>query len=361
VPRERGVWIWSKRVDLGVFGGSALLALSLAGGASWLAPEGALPEWAFFVFVIGLDVAHVWTTLYRTYLDRAEVARRRALYFGLPVACYLLGFLLHLHSALTFWRALAYVAVFHFVRQQVGWVAIYRARGGEYSRSARWLDDAVIYAATGFPLLYWHAHLPRKFHWFVPDDFAAAPWLQPLVWPAAGIYLALLVAYALRALARARSGRVDLGKHVVVASTALVWFVGIVAMNDDFGFTVTNITVHAIPYMALLWAYGRERSVEAPASLLSRVVGLGIGAFLALALLLAFAEEMLWERLVWHDRPGWFGGAGEALLSDLMLALVVPLLAVPQAVHYALDGFLWRSKDAGAAQARALGFAPRAA
>jgi hypothetical protein len=351
------VWIWSQRTDLTVFAGSALLALALSAASRWLSPDGALPSWAFFAFVMGLDVAHVWSTLFRTYLDRDELARRRMLYVAMPLACYLVGLALHAHSALTFWRVLAYVAVFHFVRQQVGWVAIYRARSG--NKNDRWLDDAVVYAATGWPLLYWHAYLPRKYHWFIANDFATVPWLRALVWPGAVLYGALLVAYTWRALGRAQRGQADLGKHTVVASTAIVWFVGIVAVNEDFTFTVTNVTIHAVPYMMLLWAYSRERAAEKPASLLARVVGMGIGAFLAIVLALAFCEELLWERLVWHDRPGWFGGIArdEPLLSPWALTFLVPLLAVPQAVHYALDGFLWRSKDAGPAQARALGFA----
>lgn len=357
-------WIWSRSVDLGVFGGSALLALALAACAGTLAPEGHVPFWAWLLFVLGIDVAHVWTTLFRTYLDPEELARRRGLYLGLPVACYLIGVGLHSVSSLTFWRVLAYVAVFHFVRQQVGWVAIYRARAGERAALDRRLDAAVVYAATGWPLLYWHAHLPRAFAWFVPQDFLGLAAFQPLVAPLGGVYAALVAAYVARAIQVARRGPVNTGKHVVVASTSAIWLVGIVMFDDDFAFTVTNVTVHGIPYMALLWAYARARAEELPRrALLPRVVGWGLAAFLGVALGFAFLEELLWERLVWHDRPGWFGGEvrAEPLLDGAARALLVPLLALPQAVHYALDGVLWRRRDGGRAQARALGFSPVAA
>ena len=60
---------------------------------------------------------------------------------------------------------------------------------------------------------------------------------------------------------------------------------------------------------------------------------------------------------VWHDRPLLFGGGSEApLLGRWGRALIVPLLAVPQATHYLLDALLWRRRDTGPAQARALGF-----
>jgi membrane protease YdiL (CAAX protease family) len=168
----------------------------------------------------------------------------------------------------------------------------------------------------------------------------------------------LVVAYLARSGWHAKRGPANLGKHVVVTSTALIWFVGIVAVDQDFTFTVTNVTIHAIPYMALLWAYAKQRASERPGRLVARVVSWGWFAFITFLLLLAVSEEVLWERLVWHDRPGWFGGPvrSQSLLSAAARHLIVPLLSLPQVVHYVLDGVLWRSKDAGPAQARALGF-----
>ncbi len=353
-------WLWGRSIDLGVFGGSAAFALLIAALSPLLAPDGDVPVWGWFVFVLGMDVAHVWATVYRTYFDREELAKRRALYVLTPLGCLALGIALHVHSPLSFWRVLAYAAVFHFIRQQVGWVSIYRARACEFSTVDRRLDNTLIYLATGWPILYWHAHLPRAFEWFIPGDFVSSPWFGRLVWPVAALYLAVMVAYAARSVWHARRGSVNLGKHVVVLSTAVIWFVGIVAVNQDFTFTVTNVTIHAVPYFALLWAYSKERAAEKPGRWVARVVSWGWFAFVTIVLALAFTEEILWERLVWHDQPGWFGGAArrEPLLGAGARHVIVPLLSLPQIVHYVLDGILWRSKDAGPAQARAIGFAP---
>ncbi|KYG08858.1 hypothetical protein BE21_21215, partial [Sorangium cellulosum] len=303
----RGGFLWGRGVDLAVFGGSAAVALALAA----LSSGGALPAWGFLLFVVGVDVAHVHTTLFRTYLDPEELRRHPALYAAVPLACYAAGVALHLASELSFWRALAYAAVIHFVRQQIGWVAIYRALAGERSRVDRVLDDALVYAATGWPLLYWHAHPPRAFAWFVDGDFVSSPRLAAAVGPLGAVYAALAVAYVARAIHRACVARapLNLGKHVVVGTTAATWYVGIVATDSDFQFTVTNVIVHGVPYMALVFAYARERAREAPRSLLARLLAGGLLAFLGLALALAFVEEMLWDRLVWHDRPELFGGA----------------------------------------------------
>ena len=35
------------------------------------------------------------------------------------------------------------------------------------------LDALTVYGATVAPLVFWHANLPRKFHWFLDGDFVA--------------------------------------------------------------------------------------------------------------------------------------------------------------------------------------------
>ncbi len=350
-------WIWSPALDLGVFGGGALAALVLA-----LALQGEgkarSSDAVWLAFVVALDVAHVWTTLFRTYLDREEVARRRALYLGMPVVCYAAGVSLHLVSSTSFWRVLAYTAVFHFVRQQVGWVAVARARAGVTEHLDRVLDSAVVYLATGVPLLDWHARQPRAFDWFVAGDFVSGDRVQAIAGTARDFgliaYVGVLLAYVARALAQGRRGRAMWGKHLVVGSTALLWWVGIVATNDDVTFTITNVVPHGVPYVVLLWRYTRARGDARPSSLLGQVARVGFVAFYALAVGLAFAEEFAWDRLVWHEREVLFGLGFD--VPPWCISWLVPLLALPQAVHYALDGVLWRRKDGGPAQARALGF-----
>lgn len=359
-----GPWIWSPRVDLAVFGGSAVAALALVALSSRLADaDGSTPPWAWLVLVVAVDVAHVWSTLFRTYLDPHELRRRPLLYAAVPLGCFALGLGLHLRSEGLFWSVLAYTALFHFVRQQVGWVAIYRAKAGERSLLDRVIDDAAVYAATLYPVAYWHAHLPRAFRWFVEDDFVVIPGLAAALPALRLVWMVALATYAGRAAWKlARGATVNAGKHVVVATTAATWYVGIVATNADFAFTAANVVVHGVPYVALLWAYARERAEDAPRAPIHAVVRLGLPAFVTSLLALAFLEEMAWDRLVWHAHPQIFGGAGDVdrALPPALMAVVVALLALPQATHYVLDAVLWRRGETGLAQARALGFRRRA-
>ena len=61
-----------------------------------------------------------------------------------PVAAYAVGVALYSEGELNFWRVLAIVAVFHFVRQQYGWVALYRRKLGETERWTWWVDAAAV-------------------------------------------------------------------------------------------------------------------------------------------------------------------------------------------------------------------------
>lgn len=341
---QGGPWLFSARVDLAVFLGSALLSLGLLGvGAQLGILHDDTPEWAWVPAVLLIDVAHVWSTIFRVYLDRGERRRRPWLYTLTPLFVWILGMALYSEGAHVFWRALAYVAVFHFVRQQYGWVALYRARAGEPHGPGRWLDTAAIYAATVYPLLHWHAHLPRAFSWFLPGDFAAGPpLLATLATAAAPVYWAIMAAYALRAahgwLIR---GQGNPGKDIVVATTAVCWYVGIVAFDSDYAFTVTNVIIHGVPYFALIYWYGRRRRQANPADPGLAVFRHGPWLFLAVLWLIAYAEELLWHRIVWLDRAWLFGAAWDLAWLHVVL---VPLLAMPQATHYVLDGFIWRRR-----------------
>lgn len=333
-------WLFSARVDLSVFLGSALLSCALlaVGGAMGILHSDS-PEWIWVPAVLLIDVAHVWSTIFRVYLDRDERRRRALLYWTIPVFAYAGGVLVYSVSALWFWRAAAYLAVYHFVRQQYGWVALYRRRGQESLELDRVLDTITIYAVTLYPLIYWHAHLPQRFWWFVPQDFAAALplWVATV---AAPIYWLIVASYFGRALYRNFVLRLrNPGKDIVVITTALCWYLGIVTFNSDYAFTVTNVIIHGVPYFALVYAFGRKRLASGHGGGI-RLLAYGPVVFLAVLVLLAYGEELLWDRLIWHDRPWLFGSGwswGRAAESFL-----VPLLALPQLTHYLLDGFVWR-------------------
>ncbi|MHB8797342.1 MAG: hypothetical protein ACYDBY_02650 [Thermoanaerobaculia bacterium] len=361
----RAPWLFSRRADLLLFGGPALASvLLLVGGARLGLLDGDLPVALWLLLVVGVDVAHVWSTGWRVYADTDELRRRPALYLGLPAAAYGAGVVLYATGDLLFWRVLAYLATFHFVRQQYGWVALYRRKSGEIDEpGAPWerrLDAAVIYGATLAPLVWWHARIPRRFHWLIEGDYAAGlpAWAGPAALAAFG---AVFVLWAAKEALRLATGRpVSWGKVLVVVTTALVWHLGIVAFDSDYAFAVTNVLVHGVPYFGLVFLSLRSSAAARVAAGRTPVLA-DLGArhallFLAPLLLLALLEEWGWDRLVWHENGALFSGAALDP-GPLLLSLLVPLLALPQATHYLLDAWIWKVKPENRAAAQAVGLA----
>lgn len=337
------VWLVSRRFDLAAFVAPAALALALVPFADQLAPGGVMPIWAWVGLVLCVDVAHVWSTLYRTYFDKAELRRRPGLYLFAPIVAYGLGLALALNSFQTFWRGMAYLALFHFVRQQYGWMRRYGRLDVALTEWDRHLDAAVIYAATVFPVLWWHAHLPRRFEWFVPEDFIAGlpEGVVQALWP---VYVGLFVLFFGRQAQRARrEGFVAWGKLWLVLTTAACWGVGIMVANSDWAFTVTNVIIHGVPYVAFIWVLGRSSAEGFEAGTLNRAIFGGARwlHFLAILGALAYFEEYLWDRLMWQERASLFPGP-ELSIPEGWVAVLMPLLALPQVTHYLLDGFIWK-------------------
>jgi hypothetical protein len=354
-PRVGDGWIVSARGDLAMFLGPVAFAglLVLLGGALGV-PHDELPPWAFLLLVVGCDVAHVHATAFRAWLDPAQRASRPGALLGVPLACFVVGLALHRHDALLFWRVLAYLAAFHFVRQQVGWMVYTARQGGERDRRRIAFDKAAVYAATLFPLVWWHAHLPRTFVWFVPGDFASG--LSRDVALAAGwAHAALLVAWlVLFALDVARGRGANRARLLVLATTWLAWVGGIVLLESDLAFTASNVLLHGVPYAVVVWRWGRSRFAGEDGAV-AAVFRPGRAALFALLLVgAAFLEEGLWDRLVWHDHAALFPVPALAL-SPALASVVVALLAVPQASHYVLDAVLWRTGPANPGLAEHLG------
>jgi len=334
-------WIASARFDLAFFLGPPIAAVALVLAVPALrAPS--LPLWGWVLFVVFIDVAHVYASLYRTYLDPVEFARRRSRYIAAPLVCWGVGAILYGFGSGVFWRALAYLAVFHFVRQQYGFLMLYRHRAGERGVWDARIDKIAIYATMLFPLVFWHAEADRVFVWFAAGDFVRLPGWTATV--GVGLYTAALGLFAARQLQRRIRGHpLSWGKIGVVASTAAVWFVGIVFLNSDFAFTVTNVVAHGVPYCALVWLYGRRKWegnsswrewIHRPVAAL---------AFVGLLLGLAYVEEGIWDLLVWKEHAAAFGGWTLALeFPEPALTLLVPLLILPQSTHYVLDAWIWR-------------------
>ncbi|MBL7950870.1 MAG: hypothetical protein JNM62_04065 [Flavobacteriales bacterium] len=349
---KRGIpWIHSAGVDGAFILAPPYLILALVMlFPQWFGPRAELTELHWLVLVLCIDVAHVYSTIYRTYLDREAVRHYRFELVWLPLIAFVVLVIMYSVDALWFWRCMAYMAIFHFVRQQYGFMRLY-ARRDEVPTWKHRLDAITIYSATLMPLLFWHFSYPRSFDWFVEGDMvgADAPVLAASVMVAYGVILVLYLASEVR---MALQKTFNVPKNVLLCGTALGWYLGIVHYDGDVTFTLFNVVGHGVPYMALVWAFGRKKrsALSEAGGNRSRVHAFfsmrAIPFYLLLLFVLAYVEEGFWNSLVWDEHDGIFKPfkALPVVSGHVLLSFLVPLLALPQVTHYIIDAFIWRMR-----------------
>ncbi len=350
---QKQPWIYSGVVD-GIFIIGVpffIVAAALLMPATFGEPDSmTVVSWA--ILVMGVDVSHVYSTLYRTYLDPETHKLHRTFLYLLPFAVFVVCMSLYSLGALTFWRVMAYLAVFHFARQQYGFMRVY-ARSENQTPWLRRLDALAIYTATIYPILDWHLAGQKNFNWFMKGDFVYLPevGLRKVLFL---LYSAVILTYLVKEIRQILKTRsVNIPRNGILAGTFLSWYVGIVHFNSDLAFTAINVVSHGVPYMALVWIYGNKkynpfykggwgvRNIFRP-----RYVAL----FVVSLLILAYLEEGLWNAWVWHDKEhaAFFGIFHSALgtvdAGSPWLKIIVPLLSVPQITHYVIDGFIWKMR-----------------
>lgn len=358
------IWILSP-----AFASTAVVVLS----RQQMAASQNIPLWAWVCFVLLIDVAHVYATLFRTYLSAQAFKKNKTILLALPAIAWIGGSLLYSLDSIFFWRALAYLAVFHFIRQQFGFVVLYSRNDPKPMKRFNWLDSCAVYMATIYPILFWHTNMPRNFSWFVAGDFIET---MPKFFTGAAftVYLMVMISYIVKELILLKKIKFfNIPRNLLIAGTALSWWTGIITFNSDMAFTITNVVSHGIPYMALVWLYHHQTQKEETRkeetqnekrqkddetrtetqinesnwSNISRTLLSNVLFFFAFLALLAYLEEGLWDGLIWREHLNifaWFS-ALPTINDPAILALLIPFLALPQSTHYLLDGYIWRVKD----------------
>ncbi|MFN7906143.1 MAG: hypothetical protein ACK5P5_13265 [Pseudobdellovibrionaceae bacterium] len=340
------IWLVSKKFDLAWFVLPNFLSVALAMVFSVFVTDSVLPVWFWIVFVLMIDVGHVYSTLFRIYFVPEERKQFSQFIWLIPIMVWIAGMLLYSMNKTYFWTGLAYVAVFHFIRQQYGFLAIYQNEKTVFWKN---FEKWTIYLSMIHPVVYWHSHPETVFRWFIQDDFIFADLS----------FLSSILGIALVAFLVVITGRfvylksffckeIIWPRYFLIIGTALSWHVGIVAFNSDVVFTITNVVSHGLPYYGLIIAYSMKQKYFstnriADGLLMKKYLGVTTFVFSA-CVLFAYIEEGLWHSLHWRSYiDSFFGFRGVHQITDgVMLSLIIPLLAVPQATHYVLDGFIWK-------------------
>ena len=163
--------VFTPAVDFVAFVVPVLLGIAFV-PSQWLILPDKVPGWCWLFLVVAVDVAHVWATVFRTYLDKRELFRRPKLYLLVPVYCFVISFLIHYFgSSSLFWTAISYAAIYHFIKQDLGLLFLYIARNtGRVTKQQIDMEKWTLYTGAICPVLLWHARPPEAFHWFRANE-----------------------------------------------------------------------------------------------------------------------------------------------------------------------------------------------
>lgn len=341
-------WLINKKADLLLFFLPIWLVLiyCFALPQEILAVKMSITIWV--IFILGIDVSHVWSTIFRTYFDKEEYQQHKRILKIAPLLAVALVSAVSAVSEVLFWSLLAYYALFHFVKQQYGFFALYK-RKAKFDDSRFWVKSSwLLYIGVLYPVVYWHLSGDRAFYWFEGGDFLrfSSEGLQPFLGWCSVMYLLLHVIWFTELVVR--KIKVPVGMTLWLLTSSLVWYVGIVWFNSDVVFSLTNVVSHGVPYMVLVFYYVEvKKSIKNKETFkLSNKTLSAIGAMILIVLLLALTEEYFWDWVINKEKSeffeAWFDFPFQVNLSYNFRMIIISILSIPQITHYILDSYIWK-------------------
>ncbi len=313
------------------------------------------PVW-FFIFAIVFDVGHVWWTLYRWYLQKDIFTKHWKLLVGVPIVS--ISILAILSSITIPWHDpfyvtlsfLAYIAVFHFIKQQVGFVVLYGRRSenlGSMENISRKLDTIITWMITGSPFLYWMMHYDTiSLNWFTPWEYIFLADLIPqtdLIWIIYTIWCILYIIFQI--LLIFRWVRLNPLKYLYIIGTAYVWYNGMVTYNSIIIFGFGNVLLHGLNYYGII--IGSTFHNNDYGKLIQSIKRFWILFFSIIIIVsliwLWYIEEFFWNQFIWREKTIIFYDFFYNIWYDqAILILIVSILGSIQLTHYILDRYIWR-------------------
>jgi hypothetical protein len=325
---SRDAAVFTRRWDLLLFAVPVFLTSLVVGWDLLVGIHGA-DALIWFAVMVAIDKAHIWSTVFRSYLDK-EVRQRHPLllYLG-PLLFVLLGVAIECTLGVkTLVRLFLYYQMYHVMRQQYGWIAqvARRARPRGSRIDLAW-DKALVYAFVVVPFAWAHVSPQGSMGGL---EFASRPLLAHAL---AALFAICLVGYiglqATRLLIHHET--VSISELLVAGTTAFVWggmMVSGMLLGPSPYWLFVSLTYHAVPYIgAALWT-AKDRQSE---SVVWRH-RFAVPSFLFVLLLWGYFWQQVQDGLL--HVPAQSVGALHITLTAL--AVAVPTM------HYAIDGVIWK-------------------
>jgi hypothetical protein len=347
-------WIFSKQIDSWLFlatpfffGLISLIGLFVVNDAD----SGSLPILllAMVWLILAFDTGHIFTTVFRAGVFPGAPRPPLGSHFLVPslllianlTVCRFFGFRIFLFL-------FAQLNIFHFIRQQYGFMAIYRRNDRLQNAWTRRLDALVVHCSTIVPLFFLYQN--KNVGWWGPETVYHPPVIPEFNSLVISAMVTLALLYLIKEIYfSVKSGQVNWPKNLVVLSTALVWSEGAYIANKGLlSLAMIGVTgTHVFQYTGLIWFYGRKSIADGarPPPRLAWLTPLfsigGIALYIGIIVFIGWFYPL--------QKPPMAASNSYWKAISLWKAVFVAIYFAPTQWHFIMDGFIWRGRfnDAG--------------
>lgn len=328
----RNGWIFSAERDLALFMVPVVVSFGLF---FWSHSASQLIAPLLLVLLFNIvDSCHIFPVLFRSYFDSNQRRRHRALLIGLPLG--LTGIMYGLvFIDFAYLKAIAtYFLLYHHCGQQHGWIAISSRKGGDTHVVDRYLNMIAIFNVIAYPFFWWHFH-QKGFEFFLYEPYNPA-FPKVLLTLGTFIYWTINAAFIGRQIQIAvTERRINLAKYFIFISSAFVYYFAFVLSRNAFEMTALIIMFHGVPYIGLVYYYGKNRWGKEQGFPAVFFKGKRLYLYLVFLLLLTAGWMASYEAANFIHDQHW---------GPSQFYYFIPLLIFPSMMHYALDTFVWRRR-----------------
>lgn len=276
-----------------------------------------------------IDSAHVYTTFVLLFFSKKLVSYftfRKLILIGLfTLFALFLIFSLTSHSQWT-WYFIAAGAIFHFIKQQVGWMKI-ATKERIQGPFQTWIDLLSIYTLTGITVVY-RLTLLEQPNWFLNNDL---PKLDQNYFQVASLIFILsqISFFSTNVYNSFKTKLIPTAKLNIWLSTFIGWFFALIIL-EDMSLTVSLLLLqHGLPYLVLI-SKKSESQVDRISKKIFKIYIVLAGGFLLGYLNYYIIASPKFE--------------GQDFLKSETTAALFAIYFGAQFIHYAYDSFLWKAK-----------------
>lgn len=311
-------WVFGKRDDLLIFGGSTLIAITIGffinGFGDYL--------WMYVLH----DQPHVYSTYFYTYTSDKFSQRFKWALILIPTLIFLASmFVVEYLSVYLLTMILSNYSIFHFVKQQCAWFFISGGKEGPKPKFESYIDKLVIYSSVAGPALLSLTGFIGKDGWRYRGDLITLP-----MWIENPIYIIWAISWMLYLWVQIKkyidTKHISWGKHFHLINGMLIWVVYRLEPFPKAGVFGLLLLVfgHSTPYLFLGDRYMKSRKKEGESFWpLFGSVKFILPMIIAMTIFLSYAEVTV---------------RGIFAQSQVMRCILLTFVFT----HFTLDGFIWR-------------------